>query len=242
MNVILSSDILKQVVKGIKLLVGESVFRFDGEGMNTKAVDPANVGMVITSVPKESFEAYNVKDDGEVLGVDINRIHDITKGLKSGELVEMWSDDSQLYLRAGNLTYSVSVIDPKAIRKEPKVPHLDLPAKIVFPAGDFKKAMNACDKVAETARFISNGSFYIESEGDVDKLRYGIDEVIEHNKGEGNSLFSIEYLKEFAKAGDKDDPLTILLGNNYPVWLKYGVAGAKASVEYILAPRIEEDE
>lgn len=64
-------------------------------------------------------------------------------------------------------------------------------------------------------------------------------ELIEFNKAEARSMFSVEYLKEFIKVAGSGDLLTIHLGTNYPVRLVFETADGKARVEYILAPRIE---
>jgi len=83
--------------------------------------------------------------------------------------------------------------------------------------------------------------FYIEAEGDVDRIEFHMSEaeLIEFNHGIAKSMFSLEYLKEFVKVASGGDTLIIYLGNNYPVRLQFVTAGGLAKVEYILAPRIE---
>jgi len=157
----------------------------------------------------------------------------------------MWlkvEDETTLKVKFGSVVYSVSLIDPSAIRKEPKIPNLELPAKIVMDAGEFKKAITAADKISDHVVFRTDETgFYIEAEGDVDKIVFHMSEaeLIEFNKAEARSMFSVEYLKEFVKIAGSGDLLTIHLGTDYPVRLVFEVAGEKARVEYILAPRME---
>ncbi|AEA47391.1 DNA polymerase sliding clamp [Archaeoglobus veneficus] len=241
-DVIVTGDVLKAVTKAMVALVSEARFHFNSDGLHSRAVDPANVAMVIVDVPKDSFEVYKV-DEEKTIGVDVNRVFDISKAIKSGELVEMKvEDETSLMIKFGSVQYSVALIDPSAIRKEPKVPSLELPAKIVLDAGEFKKAINAADKISDHVVFRSDETgFYIEAEGDVDRIEFHMSEaeLIEFNRGVARSMFSIEYLKEFVKTAGSGDVLTIYLGNNYPVRLVFEVADGKAKVEYILAPRIE---
>ena len=113
---------------------------------------------------------------------------------------------------------------------------------MVLDAGEFKKAIQAADKISDHVVFRSDETgFYIEAEGDVDKIVFHMSEaeLIEFNRAEARSMFSVEYLKEFVKIAEAGDLLTIHLGNNYPVRLVFEVADGKAKVEYILAPRIE---
>jgi len=241
-DAIVTGEVLKTITKAMVALVSEAKFHFTEDGFHSRAVDPANVAMVIVDVPSDSFEVYKVDND-TTIGVDVNRIYDISKSIKSGELVELKTiDDSTLKIKFGSVEYSVALIDPSAIRKEPKVPQLDLPAKIVLSAGEFKKAITAADKISDHVVFKTDeNGFYIEAEGDVDKITFYMSEaeLIEFNKQPARSMFSIEYLKEFVKVAGSGDLLTIYLGVDYPVRLQFEVAGGKVRVEYILAPRIE---
>ncbi len=241
-DAIVTGEVLKAITKAMVALVSEARFHFLENGLHSRAVDPANVEMVIVDVPTDSFEVYKVDED-TTIGVDVNRIYDISKSIKSGELVELKvEDESDLKIKFGSVEYSVALIDPSAIRKEPKVPQLELPAKIVLNAGEFKKAISAADKISDHVVFrTTEDGFYIESEGDVDKITFFMSdaELIEFNKQEARSMFSVEYLKEFIKVAGSGDLLTIYLGINYPVRLQFDVANGKVKVEYILAPRIE---
>ena len=241
-EVILSGEILKTVSKAMVSLVSEARFHFKEEGLHSRAVDPANVAMVIVDVPNSSFQSYSV--DGEfVAGVDVNRIFDISKSIKSDEIVELSVvDETSLMIKFGSVKYSVSLIDPSAIRKEPRVPQIDLPAKIVMDAGEFRKAIMAADKISDHVVFRTNSEgFFIEAEGDVDRITFHLTEaeLAEFNGMEARSMFSLEYLKEFVKVASPGDVLTIRLGNDYPGRMIFEVAGGKVKVEYILAPRIE---
>ncbi len=241
-DAIIGGEVIKTATKAIVSLVSEARFHFKEEGLHSRAVDPANVAMVIVDIPRESFDAYRV-DEEKTVGVDVNRVYDILKTVKKKDLVEIKiEDESHMKVKFGSVEYTVALIDPSAIRKEPKIPELDLPAKIVLDAGEFKKAIQAADKIADHVIFRSDETgFYIEAEGDIDKITFhmGEMELIEFNRESARSMFSVEYLKEFVKIAGSGDIVTIHLGNNYPVRLIFDVADGKLKVEYILAPRIE---
>lgn len=241
-DVIVNGEIIKTVTRAVVALVSEARLHFLDNGLHTRAVDPANVAMVIVDVPKDSCEMYTV-DEEKTVGVDFDRIHDISKSIKKKDLVELTlEDESFLKIKFGSVEYTVNLIDPSAIRKEPRIPELDLPAKVVLDAGEFKKAIQAADKISDHVIFRSdNSGFYIEAKGDVDRITFHMSEaeLIEFNKAEAKSMFSVDYLKEFCKIAGSGDLLTIHLGINYPVRLQFELAGGKVRVEYILAPRIE---
>ncbi|MCS7121356.1 MAG: DNA polymerase sliding clamp [Archaeoglobaceae archaeon] len=240
-DVIMNGEVLKTVAKAITALVSEARIHFLNQGMHSRAVDPANVAMVIVDVPRESFEVYNV-DEEKVIGVDVDRIYDISKSIKGKDLVELLLSETELKIKFGSVEYSVSLIDPSAIRKEPRIPELELPVKVVMDAGEFKKAVTAADKISDHVIFRSDKTgFIVEAKGDVDKITFHMSEseLIEFNGAEAKSMFSIEYLKEFCKIAGSGDLLTIRLGTNYPVRLLFELSGGKVKVEYILAPRVE---
>ena len=239
---VLESNIFKTILKGAICLVSEMRFRFTEEGLHARAVDPANIALVIIDIPSDSFEAYKINENEVVIGVDVNRLFDISKSFKSGEFVDIFTEDSKLTVRCGKIKYSMDLIDPAAIRKEPKIPSLELPAKIVLDAGDFKKALEFAWKVADVVELRSGeDGFFIEAEGDIDSIQYGVGdaEAMELNKAEAKSMFGLDYLREFCKIAGNGDLLTIRLGTNYPARFAFDVCDGRAKVEYVLAPRIE---
>lgn len=243
-DVIMNGELLKAATRAIVALVSEARIHFQEKGMHSRAVDPANVAMVIVDIPKDSFEVYKI-DEEKTIGVDMDRIFDISKSISSKDLVELIvEDESALKVKFGSVEYKVSLIDPSAIRKEPRIPELELPAKIVIDAGEFKKAIAAAEKISDQVVFKSGkDGFRIEAKGDVDSIVFQMTEaeLIEFNGGEARSIFSIDYLKEFCKIAGAGDLLTIHLGTNYPVRLVFELVSGKARVEYILAPRIESE-
>lgn len=237
---ILKSDLLKTALKALDPLVSEARFHFN-EGIHTRAVDPTNVAMVIVEVPYDSFEVFKAEKE-TIVGFDIARLYDILKAFKKDELVDLKLDKETVSIKSSTVTYSVSLIDPTAIRKEPKVPDLILPARITLDAADFRKAITFAEKLSDQATFRTDSEgFYIEAEGDIEKLTYHLDkaELIEFNDQEARSVFAIEYLKEFAKIASSGDPLTIYLGTNSPGRFCFELHEGQLKVEYLLAPRIE---
>lgn len=243
-DIIMTGELLKTATRAIVALVSEARIHFLEKGLHSRAVDPANVAMVIVDIPRDSFEVYNV-DEEKTIGVDMDRIFDISKSISTKDLVELIvEDESTLKVKFGSVEYKVALIDPSAIRKEPRIPELELPAKIVMDAGEFKKAISAADKISDQVVFKSDREgFRIEAKGDVDSIVFQMTEteLIEFNGGEARSMFSVDYLKEFCKVAGSGDLLTIHLGTNYPVRLVFELVGGRAKVEYILAPRIESE-
>ena len=204
--------------------------------MIVKAVDPANVAMVLATIEAEAFERYEL-DKEVVVGVDVARLFDVCK-IFNKDLVEMSIDGGKLTLQSGSIRYSTSLIDPAAIRKEPKTPELGLRAEVVMDAKEFKKAIAAVEKISDEVVFDKTDvGFRIVGEGSDESIVYSVDnsELVDANTAEAEARYSIDYMKEFAKAGE--GKLTIRFDTNYPCWLTFELKEG-FRLEYILAPRI----
>jgi len=243
-KLVVDGYILKQVVKALNVLVSEARFYLQDTGLEVRVVDPANVAMVVINIPKDSFEVYDA-NGVDMLGVDVSRLWDIIKSVRKGDICTIKANEESITVELGKLKYGMSLIDPTSIRKPPKVPSLDLPARIVLRAEDLKTGVMAADKLSDQVVLRVDGDgFYMEAEGDVDKIRLYLSEseLIEFSKDgaiEVRSAFSLEYLKEFVKVAEKDDLTTIRLATNYPVKITFNVVDGKAKVTYILAPRVD---
>jgi len=245
MNVILKSDIFKIVLKGMVSFLNEARFHFDKNGVHVRAADEANVAMVIVDIPADSFKVYETNDNDEekVIGIDVARLYGNSKSMKKDELVDISIDmaNQELNVKHLNTTYSLTLIDPSAMRIEPKIPSLELPAKIVMDAGAFKKAVQLSEKVDDKLVFRSQrDKFCIEADGDIDKITFTLNEaeLKEFNRAEAKSVFSVDYMKDIVKGASAGDTLTIRLGNDYPGRFLFEIDG-NASIEYIIAPRVE---
>jgi len=236
----LNSGLFKTLLNGLRVLVSEARWRFDDNGLHVRAVDPANVAMVIANINPRAFDAYQTGEDEVVVGVDVDRLFEFAKSFGKKDLADISVLDGKMSVKVKNIDYTISLIDPTAIRKEPKIPELDLPAKVVMSVEDFRQILNAADKFSEHVVLeTSDAGFRITADGDIDKVTgYFNESVMEFNGAEARAMFGIEYLKEFFKVPEKNATVEIRLGTNYPAWFTFEIQDG-FTIEYILAPRIE---
>jgi len=174
--------------------------------------------MVRNSLDREALEHYSAT--GGVIGLNISRMLDILGMGKSGDLVELTLDTEtrKLHIQVDGLSYTLALIDPDSIRREPEIPEdLDLDANVTTVAfEDLKRGITAADMVSDHVRFRTGTSddgkiaCYIEAEGDTDD----VDLELTHEKlvaidaapDDGDSLFSLDYLKDIKKPIPKKTP------------------------------------
>jgi len=81
MRAIVGAEVIKTALKAMSYLVSEAKFFLKQEGIHSRAVDPANVGMVLVDIPRDSFELFEI-DEEKTISVDIDRVLDILKATK----------------------------------------------------------------------------------------------------------------------------------------------------------------
>ncbi len=241
---VIGAEKLKDTIESISTLVDEAKFKVSPDGISVRAVDPANVAMVSLDIAKDAFDSFEATE-GE-LGVDLTKLNGIMEMADKGDSIELELDEAahKLIVRMRGLSYTMSLLDPSSIRKEPKVPSLDLPARVVVSGEDMKRAVKAAEKVSDYMSMgIKGDVFFMEAEGDTDTVRLEMkkDQLIEIKPAEAKSLFSLDYLTDISKILSKANEVTIDLGKDYPLKIRFKIAEGHGEVSYMLAPRVESE-
>ena len=227
----------------LSTIVNECKLRFDEDGLSARACDPANVAMCDVSLPERAFESYEA--DGGVIGVNLDRLQDVLSMGSSGDLakLELNEETRKLHIQIGELSYTLALIDPDSIRKEPDIPDLDLPADVAFEGSELSRAVTAADLVGDHVSLSADPDeqrFVVLAQGDTDDVEVvlGNDELATADVAESaESLFSLDYLKDMARPIGSDVIVSFKLGSEMPVKFRY--QNGDASVQHLLAPRIQ---
>jgi proliferating cell nuclear antigen len=240
---IINAETLSDAIEAVSSLVDEVKISVSETGLELKAADAANVAMVSLRMGSEAFE--NFKATPSEIGVDLARLSDILSMAAKGENVQLELDEEnhKLKIDMGSLSYTMSLIDSTAMRKELEMPKLDLPAHVTLPGGEIRRAVKAAEKVSDHVIFgVSDEGFFMEAKGDIDSLQLKIPsmELLSMKPGGARSLFSLDYLKNMSKAIGKSNEVTLELGIDHPLMANFKL-GRFLEVSYLLAPRIEEE-
>ena len=240
----IKSDVLKEVVDVISTLVDEAKFNVGKEALVVKAVDPAHVAMVDLTLDRQAFESY--KADDVELGLDMDKMKEVLKLSRAGDVLAVTQDEekNRLVVHVGNITRRMSLVDTAGM-SDPKVPNLNLPAKIRVRTEELRQGIRASESVSDHIALIATpDGFEILSEGDTDSVNLKLpkdmlDELV--CKEKARSLFPLDYFANMIKAISTAPTVTMYMGNDYPVRLEFDIAGGKGQVKYLLAPRIESE-
>ena len=123
------------------------------------------------------------------------------------------------------------------------IPDLDLPADVAFEGSELSRAVTAADLVGDHVSLAADAdeqTFTVSAEGDTDDVEVvlGNDELATAEVPEAvESLYSLDYLEDMARPIGSDVIVSFRLGSEMPVKFRY--TNGEASVEHLLAPRIE---
>lgn len=238
------SDTLKGVVNIISTLIDEVRFGIDSEGMNLKAVDPAHVAMIELHIDAGAFESFSA-DETEI-GLDLDKVKDVLKLANSGDTISMEQDEDhgRLIFRVGSITRRMNLIDTSSM-SDPKVPQLDLSAKIEVAAAELQRGIRASEKISDHIALTADTDYFeLSCEGDTDSVDLRLEKSQLASLSVQSrvcSLFPLDYFSNLIRAVPSDMVMKIELDNDYPMKILFDIADGKGFVQYLLAPRIESD-
>ena len=242
----IDTEIFKETIDVIAAIVTECRLNISEEGFKTRAVDTANVAMISFELSSEGFASYTATEKD--IGIDINKMKNIVgmMGKEDALSLELPEDAYKLEMAFGGYKYSIALLDVNTVRKDPNMPTIQLPGKVVISGAQLNSAIKAAALVSDKIAFGINpekGTFYMEADGDTDHINLEIKEsdLISFTSTEARSLFSLDYLKDMGRVMSKADEVEIQIGIDHPVKFAFNIADGKGKVEYLLAPRIEAD-
>jgi proliferating cell nuclear antigen len=243
-NAKVKSEVLKGIIDVTSPLVNEVKFNITSKGLSLRAVDPAHVAMVDLHINDKAFDEYKATE--MELGIDMDKLGSIMRLASSGDVVSLEYDEesNKLIVKIGNLVRKMGLIDTAGM-PDPKMPNLNLPAKVVLKASELTQGVRASEAVSDhLALTVNKDNFELFAEGDTDtvNLKLPKDLLIELNtNSKCKSLFSIDYFSNMIKPVKGEDPITIMIGNDNPIKVEFDFADNKGHVTYLLAPRIESE-
>jgi len=246
-HAIIEQATLRDALNATNAIVEECKLNTTPDGIQITAVDPANVAMVDLSINESAFESYAA--DGGTLGVNLERLLDVVGMGDSGDLVQLELDQEtrKLDIEISGLSYTLALIDPDSIRQEPDIPDLDLYATLVFEASTLSRGLTAADLCSDHVQLSADPAaeaFHIAAEGDTDDvdLEVDSDELLSAQvNGDCESLFSLDYLTDMERPIGSDTEVSLRLGSEMPIKLRYSLAEGGVSVTNMLAPRIDSE-
>ncbi len=249
---------LKAFVAHLEHLVEEAKVTADKDGWHVLAVDPAHVALVELHLTDliDAFERVRSTNtleriDGPVeFGIDLTKMKEVLHLAKKDETVHMTvdlpddEDRDRIAVTIGRTTRTMAAIDTSGMA-DPKVPALNLPAKLTVAADDLVEAVKACESVSDRVRLTATREgLNVAAEGDTDKVSLDLEADVAYvhgGEGQATSLFPLDYFSAFVRAAKvaKVEALVVQLGTDYPIRVDWE---GPTKGTWLCAPRIETTE
>lgn len=252
-----SGDVIKPFLNAIDKVADEVRLQLTDDGFEVRANDPANVCMVDISLSADAFDTYDLESE-TMLGVDIGDLQSLVRRARKNS-----DDELELAIQEREITATVSrgydnhnvvsqgstsLIDPDSIRQSPDVPELDRGVNIEIDRGPFVDALSYGVGLDIKVEFEVKGvnqhsnALYIGSETDTRKESAAINNI-DCDKT-GVSWYSKDYMKSLLSAVGEinSSTVTVIFDDEMPISLKMSDDDVQMQVEYLMAPRVRQDE
>lgn len=234
----------------INCVVNEARIHIEEDRLWARAVDPANVAMVESTLREEAFESFDAEpgdSDLTTLGINTKKLKDILQlgGRSDTTTLRLDTETHRLNLSVGATSYDLALIDAASIRDEPDLPDLDLPAEVVVEWRFVEQGINAADMVSDHAQFHADpeGALGLYAYGDTDNTVTELVSQLESFSMSGEdvaeTLISLDYLTNVGYGiPDDETVVTLNVGEEFPVELEFDNADKTMRTRYMIAPRI----
>ncbi len=239
------AELFKKIMETVGSLMADVSIDFTPTGISIKAMDAANIAMILFESSKEMFASFKVEKDTK-LSVSLDDLNGILRLLKKGDKLRINDNASKMNLDlSGNmkLHFGIPLIDENYTAQ--KVPQLKFTTEVTLLSAVVKDAIKAGFLVDDSLYLtVDNQRFILSARSEEkefsEELHINDNKELFNVTSEGltRSKYSIEYLMKFLNAVDPEKPVKMSFSNNYPLRLDYDL-NESAKLSFILANRIE---
>lgn len=239
-------DLLRDSLGTVAELIDEAELHLKKDKINIIASDRAVVAVANFSILSKAFKKYECKKE-EKIGVNLPHLLDILKRARGDDIVDIELREKQLFITMENGSTRNFVLPLIDISREetPPIDKLNFPVSIKLKTDVLDNGISDADLITDSIVFnVDNETVSLRAESD-----NRVAEMLLTKKSPGlikldgsekiKARYSLDYLKKMIKAKKITDKVTLSMANDYPMKLTFEVPD-KLSLDFILAPRVEE--
>ena len=235
-------EIMVEAMKAAYELVKDEVtFKIGEDGIILRAMDPANVAMVIMELTKKAFDEYQIVKES-FIGINMERFMQVLKRSGKGDEMSMRISGGKMeiiYTGRGVRRFSLPLL---ALESGPRPePNLSFSVKAEVQSTALREAVEDTSVVSDAITIVAaNNELHLLAQGDLGdvetilKKGEGIEAIDIQDKA--RSKYSIEYLKKLAKTKIGKN-VKMMFKSDYPMMLQFSEPEIK--IAFILAPRMD---
>ncbi len=239
------AEVFKKMMDTVGSLMSDVSIDFNEEGFAIKAMDPANIAMLLFEAKKSVFSNFNVEKPVKI-SVSLDDLNGILRLAKKDDKIRMSDSKNKLIIDINGRNkqhFGIPLIDENYTAQ--KVPQLKFTSEVTVLSSLIKDSVKAAALIDDSIYFtVDRPRFIISSKSEEkefsQELSINENKEIFDLKSESTtrSKYSIDYLTKFLYAVDSEKPIKMSFSNNYPLKLDYEI-NSDASMSFILANRLE---
>jgi proliferating cell nuclear antigen len=224
-----------------ELVKDEVTFKIGNEGIILRAMDPANVAMIIMDIGKQVFDSYKLEKES-FIGVNMERLMQVIKRAGRTDVMNLKISGGKMeiiYTGKNSRKFSLPLL---ALESGPRPePNLSFSVKATVDSELIKEAVEDASVVSDAITFVgANDELHVVAQGDLGdvetilKKGEGIEKIDVTDKA--RSKYSVDYLRKIAKT-KIGTTAGIMFKSDYPLMIQFGEKDVKMG--FILAPRMD---
>lgn len=239
------AEVFKKMMDTIGSLMSDVSIDFNEEGFAIKAMDPANIAMVLFEAKKSIFSSFNIEKPVKI-SISLDDLNGILRLAKKEDKLKLSDSKNRLIIDINGKNkqhFGIPLIDENYTAQ--KVPQLKFTSEVTVLSSLIKDSVKAASLVDDSIYFtVDRPRFIISSKSEEkefsQELSINDNKEIFDLKSESTtrSKYSIDYLSKFMYAVDPEKPIKLSFSNNYPLKIDYEI-NSDAVMSFILANRLE---
>lgn len=239
--VLTDNSIFKSAFDSISSIVDEITLTADSEALHLRCLDRSHITFIIMDLEKTVFDEYEC-DTPEKIAIDCDDFNKLLKKCKTNEILKLETNDNNLIMTFegdGKRKFKLPFIDLEY--DNPVPPQMSIPCKISIPSSQLKTYISDMEFFSDKLTFmIDENYFKVSADGQKG------DGEIEYLHGENilevvKSMYSIPKLQEIMKAEKFSKECSLEVGEDMPLRISFTLPTDDGKLEYLLAPRLEEN-
>ena len=236
------SSVFKNAFKSIAKIVDEVTMTCDSEALRLNCLSRDHITFITMELKKELFDSYECSEPMQI-AIDSVEFEKLLKKCKTTDILEISVDDFNVNLIfKGDATkkFHLRQIDMEYENAQP--PEVNTPCNISIKSALIDEYIKDMEFYSDSVNFIVDENYFkLSTEGNSGNAE------IEYIHGENISevvkaCFSIPRLKEIFEASKFSQSVTLGIGTDMPLIVKYELPTGDGHLNYLLAPRLESDD
>lgn len=233
---------MKTIVETLGVVVEEARLDFKENGLFVRVVDPSHVAMIKMEVDSAAFDTWEVDETN--LGLEIRKLKDMLS-LGATDMVDLtYNDDTgTATVNIGRIDRNIRPLDNSTLNP-PNVPDLELPCGVTISGAELAQALRAGRQVGELVTLSLDDNKFSVNVKQIDEVHveFTKEDLVALDCGQAaKSQYSLSYLIPLSKVFQGIENVNVRFGENFPLKLNFDFADGAGTVEYFLAPRVEND-